>query len=96
MKIFVVLDFWREKYFKQNETGKYYMDYWSSAPGKYLKKALTAPRAGLGLDMSNYTLSFAYNAIPEKQPSGAYKKVPKKESKPYTDKLLDKINECSP
>lgn len=96
MKIFVVLDFWREKYFKQDKSGKYYMDYWNSSPGKYLKKALTAPRAGLGLDMNNYTLSFAYSSIPEKQPSGAYKKIPKKKSKPYTDKLLDKINECSP
>ncbi|WP_252192271.1 DNA polymerase [Secundilactobacillus kimchicus] len=81
----VVLDYLRPSY-ADNE-GNFI--FWNTRAGKLLNKTITAPRAGLGLDLKEVSVTFAYPKVPPIKANNKLAKVTKKLGSEYFDKLQE-------
>lgn len=96
VKVMVVLEFPRVSYFKKSTNGEYSFNFLSTRAGKLLNKTLTAPRAGLGLDLKDVDIEFAYDSIPKVYKDNSYAPISVKSGKPSFDRLKAKIVETNP
>lgn len=95
-KVMAVLEFPRVSYFKQNDAGDFDFNFMGTKAGKLFLKTLTAPRAGLGLNINDVDIEFAYDSIPKVYKDGSYANISDKKGKASFDRLRDKMEETKP
>lgn len=88
----IVLDYIRLNY--ANSNGE--LSLGNSKAGKELAKIITAPRKGFGLTFDDVDIEFAYGAVPPLNALGKPKKLTAKLTKPYFEKLHQKIAKVKP
>lgn len=95
-KVLAVLEYPKVNYFKENASGQYDFTFLTTPAGKLFNKIITAPKAGLGLNLADVDITFAYGSIPKVYKDGSYADVSKKSGEPYFEKLREEINDKNP